>query len=114
MTQETPSFDRHDQVLMGLVLNLQTSAMVQLGKITDPSSGELDRNLDAARMSIDLLEALKVKTAGHLPPEISQHLKRAVMDLQLNFADESAKEEAPGKSETPDDQPAAEEGVDEV
>ncbi len=99
MTQEAPSFDRHDQILMGLVLNLQTSAMVQMGKITDPMSGELDRNLDAARMSIDVLDALKVKTSGNMPEEIATHLEKTVMELQLNFMDETKKDEASEQAE---------------
>jgi len=100
MTQEAPSFDRNDQILMGLVLNLQTSAMVQMGKITDPMSGELQRNLEAARMSIDVLDALKAKTVGNLPDEITQHLEKSVMELKLNFMDESKKEEE-GAEEAP-------------
>jgi hypothetical protein len=117
MTQEAPSFDRHDQILMGLVLNLQTSAMVQMGKITDPMSGELDRNLDAARMSIDVLDALKVKTTGNMPEEIAVHLEKTVMELQLNFMDESKKEEASEQTEPATDsgneEKAEDESVDE-
>jgi len=87
-----PALDRHDQHLLGLIMNLQGAAMVQLGKVTDPQSGELARDLDAARFTIDLLEAVKVKTAGNLAPEIAHHLERVVMELQLNYTDEKRKD----------------------
>lgn len=89
-----PELDRHDQHLLGLIMNLQGAAMVQLGKVTDPHSGDLARDLEAAHFTIDLLEAVKVKTAGNLAPEIGTHLERVVMELQLNYTDERRKEAA--------------------
>lgn len=94
MNDGVPNLDRHDQVLVGLAMNLQTTAMVQLGKLADPVSGEVARDLEAARFSIDLLEALKVKTLGNLAAEFSAHLERTVMDLQLNYADEIKRDDS--------------------
>ncbi|HPF34134.1 MAG TPA: DUF1844 domain-containing protein [Candidatus Krumholzibacteria bacterium] len=90
----TPDLDRHDQHLLGLIMNLQAAAMVQLGKMVDPHSGALARDLEAARFTVDLLESVKVKTAGNLAPEITTHLDRVVMELQLNYADERRKDAA--------------------
>ena len=54
-------FSKHDHVLMALTMNLQSIAMVQLGKLSNPASGEVETDLDGARGTIDLLEMLKVK-----------------------------------------------------
>lgn len=114
MHDDAPALDRHDQHLIGLVMNLQTAAMVQLGKVTDPHSGELARDLDAAHFTIDLLEALKVKTAGNLAPELAAHLERVVMELQLNYTDEKRKDAAASAAPPDRDQAAAPEaGADE-
>lgn len=96
----TPELDRHDQHLLGLIMNLQGAAMVQLGKVTDPHSGELARDVEAARFTIDLLEAVKVKTTGNLAPEIARHLERVVMELQLNYTDEKRKDAAAQAAQT--------------
>lgn len=105
----TPEFDKHDQSLMMLALNLQTGALVQLGKIADPQSGQMRRDLEGARLSIDLLDMLKAKTKGNAHPEVAALLSRAAMDLKLNFMDELKKDRGEvGRSDAPAaDAPAA-------
>ncbi|MCP4574318.1 MAG: DUF1844 domain-containing protein [bacterium] len=87
-----PTMSKHDHVLAGLVFQLQAVAMQQLGKLQDPHSGELARDLAGARHTIDLLEMLKVKCRTDTPAELLRMLDQAVMDLQLNFMDETKKE----------------------
>ncbi len=87
-----PEFDKHDQALMMLGLNLQTGTLVQLGKIVDPQSGQTRRDLEGARLSIDLLDMLKVKTKGNAHPEVAGLLSRATLDLKLDYMDELKKD----------------------
>lgn len=82
---------RHDQVLLGLVFSLQAGAMQQLGKIQNPVNGEIQKDLDQARATIDVLEMLKVKCRTDTPEDILRLLDGAVMDLQLNYMDEFKK-----------------------
>ena len=105
----TPEFDKHDQSLMMLVLNLQTGTLVQLGKLADPQTGQPRRDLEGARLSIDLLDMLKAKTKGNAHPEAAGLLSRAVMDLKLNYMDELKKDrrpDAPAAAEPAADEPA--------
>ena len=94
---------KHDHVLLSLVMNLQTMTMVQLGKVVSPHTGELDRDLDGARGTIDLLEMLKAKCRHETPPALLQMLDQAVMELQMNYLDERKRDQAAAE-------PAAEEG----
>ena len=48
------------------VLQQQQWTMIQLGKMVNPMTGEVARDLEAARMSIDLLGMLQEKTKGNL------------------------------------------------
>jgi hypothetical protein len=119
METPTPELDRHDHVLLGLVMNVQATAMVQMGKMTDPTAGGIQRDLGAARVSIDILEALQAKTKGNLVPDVAALLDRAVMELQLNYTDEAKREEAAADEpadETPaqDDAPEAPGGSDDA
>jgi hypothetical protein len=68
--------------------------MAQLGKMPDPQTGEVARHLDSARMTIDLLEMLQAKCRDNTDREIVAALDQAVMNLQLNFADEMRKQRA--------------------
>lgn len=88
------AWTKHDHILIGLVAQYQTLAMVHLGKIQSPVTGELDRDLDQARAMIDILEMLKAKCRSGSPAELVRMMDGAVMDLQLNFLDEMKKEKA--------------------
>ncbi len=83
---------KHDHVLMGLVMNLQTMALAQLGKISHPATGEVDRDLDGARGTIDLLEMLKAKCRTGTPEPLLKMLDQAVLDLQMNYVDEKKRD----------------------
>lgn len=114
---------RHDHVLMGLVFSLQHAAMTQLGKLQDPASGEVYRDLDQARATIDILEMLKVKCRAGTPAELLRMLDQAVLNLQLNYMDEvkrpgdggaeapAGDSEAAGKSEASGDSSVADAGT---
>ncbi len=84
---------RHDQLLLLLVANLQQGALVQLGKLADPATGETAVNLEAARLSIDLLDMLREKTRAATDAAIMREVDRIVMDLQLNYADVARREQ---------------------
>ncbi|HID93719.1 MAG TPA: DUF1844 domain-containing protein, partial [bacterium (Candidatus Stahlbacteria)] len=45
---------------------LTNSGMQQLGKIMNPATGKMEKNLEAARATIELLSMLKEKTKGNL------------------------------------------------
>lgn len=108
---------KHDHVLMGLVFSLQHAAMTQLGKLQDPASGEVSRDLDQARATIDILEMLKVKCRAGTPADLLRMLDQAVLNLQLNYVDELKRPgtggaEAPaGDSETTGDSSVTDAGT---
>ena len=82
-----------------LVVSLQAAAWQQMGKIASPVTGKVERNLDQAKASIDMLEMLSEKTKGNLSNEENQLLSNALYELKMNFVDESSKPE----SKTPEE-----------
>ena len=64
-------------------------AWMAMGKVANPSTGEIDRDLEAAKHMIDMLAELEGKTEGNLSEEEAQMLKGALTELRLNFVDES-------------------------
>ena len=107
---------KHDHILAGLVFSLQAATMQQLGKIQNPMTGEIEKDLDQARGSIDILEMLKAKCRTDTPEELLRMIDSAVMDLQLNYMDEMKKSAAPeneeeaGKEETAEEEARDEAG----
>jgi len=99
------------QLFMGLVYSLTQSAFISLGKLPDPMTGNIDRNLPQASQTIDLLAALQEKTKGNLDEEEDKFLSRTISDLRLNYVDEvnkpvEEKEEKQEKQEKQEDNEA--------
>jgi hypothetical protein len=99
---------KHDHILAGLIFSLQAAAMQQLGKIQNPLTGEIEKDLDQAKSSIDILEMLKVKCRTDTPDDLLRMLDGAVMDLQLNYMDEVKKAATSADSATAGEEPDAE------
>ncbi len=72
-----------------LVSTFATSGMIGLGKIPNPATNELEKNLDQAKFSIDTLLLLQEKTKGNLTDEEERFLKNTIGTLQMNFVEES-------------------------
>jgi hypothetical protein len=85
---------KHDQVLVGLVISLQAAVMQHLGKIKNPLTDTIERDLDQARGAIDILEMLKAKCRQNTNAGILRLLDTAVMELQMNYLEERKKSAA--------------------
>lgn len=68
-----------------------SSAWCQLGKIANPVNGKLERDLQGAKTTIDMLIMLRDKTNGNLTKKEEEMLTSTVSNLQINYADETAK-----------------------
>jgi hypothetical protein len=71
-----------------LVKQLSAGAWSQLGKTPNPLSGKSEQNLEAASITIDILEALLFKTAGNLNKTEDQILSDSVRELKLSLIEE--------------------------
>lgn len=86
-----------DAVLfLQLVLGLQQSAMISLGKLTNPITHKTEVALEAARATIDTLAALEDRTRGNLESDEARVLQQVLADLRLNYVDEVRKAGASG------------------
>lgn len=72
-----------------LVLSLTTTALLQMGLAPNPATQKVEKDLPAARQTIDILEILKDKTRGNLNPEETQLLDRCLHDLKMSFVQSS-------------------------
>lgn len=89
------SGDQKDQVLfMMLVQQHQQIAMMGMGKIKNPATDKVERELKSAKYAIDTLLMLQKYTQGNLPKELNNYLEETLNNLRLNYADEVKKEKA--------------------
>jgi hypothetical protein len=70
-----------------LVMQQSSMAMMLLGKTAHPETGQVIRDLEAAKLFIDQLEMLEFKTKGNLTQEEAALLKQSLMSLRMVFVE---------------------------
>lgn len=88
------SEDQQNQLLfMMLVQQHQQIAMMGMGKIKNPNTDKIERELKSAKFAIDTLLMLQKYTENNLPKELKDYLEETLNNLRLNYADEVEKED---------------------
>ena len=95
-----------------LIFSLKTSAIIQLGKIANPLTGSIDRDLNEAKYTIDMINMLKEKTKNNLTADEEKIINDAVFELQMNYIDEVKKGEEENKEAKPEEKESKEESAD--
>ncbi|MCX6923636.1 MAG: DUF1844 domain-containing protein [Verrucomicrobia bacterium] len=70
-----------------LIMQQSSMAMMLLGKTAHPETGQIVRDLEAAKLFIDLLEMLECKTKGNLNSDEAALLKQSLMSLRMAFVE---------------------------
>lgn len=104
MSEPEKPLTRRD-LFLGLIHSFQGAAMQQMGKVPNPFTNEIERDLAQARLSIDMLEMLEERTAGNLTGEETRFLKHVLTELRLNYVAEVDEDKKAGK--TPEAQAGA-------
>lgn len=76
-------------LFMQVVYQNQQLALIGMGKLKNPISNVEAKNLDQAKMAIDILDMLSVKTKGNLSEREDQFLQDVLRDLKLNYVNET-------------------------
>ena len=84
----SPSIDSKNLFTI-LITQLSSSAWTQLGKTPNPITGKPEKHLEAAAMTIGILESLLFKTAGNLTKAEDTLLSESVRDLKLTLQAET-------------------------
>ncbi len=68
-----------------IVLLLYFPALIQLGLVEDPATGQTHENLGLAKRNIDLLDLLRDRTKGNLEAEEEKFLNGVLDQLKLAY-----------------------------
>ncbi len=94
--REIPREEMLSALFAQLVIQQTNMAMMLLGRIANPQTGEIMHDHEAAGFFIDQLDMLEAKTRGNLSQEEEQLLKQNLMGLRLAYV------EATNQSATPE------------
>lgn len=68
-----------------LIFSLSSSALLNIGEIADPHTGEKKKDLALAKHTIDIIAMLKEKTEGNLNEEEEKFLENILTDLRWRY-----------------------------
>lgn len=79
---------KYSQLFFYLISSFEMAAMQQMGKIKNPLSDKIEKDLDQAQFSIELLDMLRDKTKGNLSEDEDRYIEHLLGQLKLNFIHE--------------------------
>ncbi|MFN1836283.1 DUF1844 domain-containing protein [Balneola sp. MJW-20] len=95
MDRENLNPEQQNQLLfMMLIQQHQQIAMMGMGKLQNPATGEMEKELSSAKFAIDTLNMIESYTKGNLPKEAENYLESTLTNLRLNYAEEVKKDKA--------------------
>jgi hypothetical protein len=68
--------------------------MMSLGKLMNPITRRIEKNLELAKDTIGTLEALELRTRGNLESDEERVLRQVLTELRMNYVDEMKKSAA--------------------
>ncbi len=84
------------EIFIRFLMMQQQQALLALGRHPNPPPGVPPRNLALAKIFVDQLAMLRVKTAGNLNPDESQLLESVVSGLELAYLEVTRESQKPG------------------
>ena len=91
--------NKSTELFIALVYSLQMQAMMNMGKIKNPMTDKIERNIEGAEVSIDMIEMLLAKSKEGFTDEEKKVLETIVSDLRLNYVEEkNKKDDTPAES----------------
>ncbi len=84
--------EKNEILLTHVILMFQTAALQQMGKLKNPITDKVEKNLEMAQTSIDILDMLFQKMKNNLSENENRMFVEVLKELKLNYVDEAAKE----------------------
>lgn len=104
MSKDQPTPE--EQLFVQLVSSLATGTWIAMGKLANPATGKVERNLLQATYSLDTLDMLAKRMRGNLADWEQSYLSQVLTDLKMNYLDEQRKGESEQAADGADREPA--------
>jgi hypothetical protein len=88
----------YSALFSNLVLQEGNMALMLLGKVPHPETGETVKDVESAKLFIDQVEMLAVKTKGNLNPDEHALLNQTLTTIRMAYVDEARKSSVPASA----------------
>jgi len=102
MNEQLTPDQRLQALFYQLIMSFQMAVMQQLGMIKNPLTDQIEKDLQQAQLTIDMLDMLKVKSEGNRSKDETEYLEHVLRELKMNYIDEleKSKKQAPVETKT--------------
>jgi hypothetical protein len=83
------NFDYPPINFTNFVLSLSTSALFHFGDFPDPATGSTQKDLSAAKQTIDMLDMINEKTKGNLDEQENNLIRGVMYELKMRYIKEN-------------------------
>ena len=84
-TKNNSSAEQNQALFVQLVTMLYSAAMQQMGKVVNPLTNKIEKNLEHAKLSIDMLTMIEEKTKGNLSEEEKKVLENTLTEVRMAY-----------------------------
>ena len=91
--------EKNELLLTQLVSMFHFAALQQMGKLKNPMTEKVERDLQQAQVSIDMLEMLHEKMKGNLGADEERLFSNVLQEVKLNYVDEVNKSSTSDQSQ---------------
>lgn len=70
-----------------LIMSFASAAMISIGNVPDPATGQINKNLPLAQQNISIIALLKEKTKGNLSKEEEALVDGILYELRLSYVE---------------------------
>lgn len=70
-----------------LIMSFASAAMISIGRMPDPVTGQVNKDLALARQNIDIISLLQEKTRGNLSPEEEKLVEGVLNELRISYVE---------------------------
>lgn len=81
-TQEFPPID-----FSTFIMSLSTQALMQLGEIGDPATGQVEKDVAVAKQTIDIIAMLSDKSKGNLDETEERLVQEILYNLRMRYVE---------------------------
>ncbi len=92
--------DKHTLLLHQLVSMFHFAALQHMGKLKNPMTDSIERDLQQAQATIDMLEMLHSKMKNNLSTDEERMFSNILQEIKLNYVDEASKPSTDSQSQT--------------
>jgi hypothetical protein len=90
-SSESPDHEAAEITLSTFLMSLSTQALMCLGEIPNPVTGNPEADLGAVRELIDIIAMLQEKTRGNLDAAEARLFEKILFDLRMRFVEKARK-----------------------